>query len=440
MNKYSHFNFMTRSALQDELYKRTSFSQIAKLLGMHKTSISREVRSHIKIVKSGCQSKGYNSCKNRFTCTRNHVCHTCDSIRKFKKCRLCKLCCDRCPDYIEDPCPLLEKPPYVCNGCGKRANCTLKKHYYYAQVADEEYRKTLTESRKGFSITEKELLSLDEFVSPLIKKGQSPHHICITNPDVITVSESTIYRLVDASALGARNLDLPRKVRFHIRKCKKHKKIDSKCRIGRDYESFKKYKAEHPSVSIIELDSVEGDKGGKVLLTIHFVQSEMMLAFLRDHNDSASVIHIFDELYTKLGGELFRAIFQVCLTDNGTEFSNPTKLEYDLNGKQRTSVFYCDPGRPDQKGAAENNHTFIRRFIPKGKSLDEYTQEDIQTMMDHINSYHRENLGQRSPYEMFEFMYGSGILERLGCQPIPPQMVTLKKSVFRKEGMKDDAV
>jgi IS30 family transposase len=190
---------------------------------------------------------------------------------------------------------------------------------------------------------------------------------------------------------------------------------------------------ENPDTPLVEMDTVEGEKGGKVLLTLHFVQAEMMLAFLRDHNDSRSVIDIFDLLYETIGHDLFCKVFRVCLTDNGSEFSNPVALENSSDGRQRTRIFYCDPGRPDQKGSAERNHEFIRRFFPKGSSFDHCTQEDIRIMMDHINSYHRESIGGRSPYEMFSFMYGEEILKLLKCHTVPASEVTLKKSVFRKE-------
>ena len=182
-----------------------------------------------------------------------------------------------------------------------------------------------------------------------------------------------------------------------------------------------------------ELDSVEGKKGGKVLLTIHFVKAEMMLAFLRDYNDSASVIATFDKLYHLLGKECFISIFRVCLTDNGSEFSNPKAIEFDDQGTCRTRVFYCDPSSPYQKGSAERNHEFIRMFIPKGTDFDPYTQEDINLMMDHINSYSRESIGNRCPYEMFSFLYGQEVLDLLGCHRIPPQEVTLNRSIFRRE-------
>jgi IS30 family transposase len=43
----------------------------------------------------------------------------------------------------------------------------------------------------------------------------------------------------------------------------------------------------------------------------------------------------------------------------------------------------------------------IRRVVPKGKSFDELMQEDIDLMMDHINSYRRKKLNGKSPYEAF---------------------------------------
>ena len=71
------------------------------------------------------------------------------------------------------------------------------------------------------------------------------------------------------------------------------------------------------------MDSVIGSKGGKVLLTIYFVNVSLMLGFLRKQIPSKSVIDIYDELYHRLGGQDFRKLFPVILTDNGSEFSNP---------------------------------------------------------------------------------------------------------------------
>ena len=176
------------------------------------------------------------------------------------------------------------------------------------------------------------------------------------------VSESTMYRLIDYGLFDAKNIDLPRKVRYARRKKKKVYKVDKSCRLGRTYADYQLYIREHPDLPVTQIDSVEGRKGGKVLLTIHFVKAEFMLAYLRDHNDSQSVIDVFEQLYFELRPDRFMSLMPVLLGDNGSEFSNPKALESDRQGNHRTKVFYCDTSAPHQKGSAERNHEFIRMF------------------------------------------------------------------------------
>lgn len=434
MANQKHLTLEERSVIESMLDERASFTAIGIALGKDRTTISKEVRSRLVFRRIGYRSVNYNACAHRTSCDKQNVCDECKADKKFKLCRRCFACNRFCPDFVEVICPKLLKKPYVCNGCGQRyIGCTLEKRFYFASDAHKEYSNVLSEARSGFSLAEDEFLSVDEIVSPLIRKGQSPHHIYETNKDSLIVSERSIYRLVDACALSARNIDLPRKVRFKPRAKTVHFKVDKSCRIGRTYADYLIYKEMHPDTPVTELDSVIGTRGGKVLLTIHFVKAEFMLAFLRDRNDSASVIAVFDQLYEKLGHKNFTRIFQLCLTDNGSEFSNPAAIEYNDKGERRTRLFYCDPSAPYQKGSAERNHVFIRMFIPKGTDFSAYSQSQISLMMDHINSYGRESLGNRSPYEMFAFLYGQEVLDLLECHKIPSGNVTLNKSVFNTE-------
>ncbi|MBQ0032467.1 MAG: hypothetical protein KBT68_06670 [bacterium] len=48
-------------------------------------------------------------------------------------------------------------------------------------------------------------------------------------------------------------------------------------------------------------------------------------------------------------GVLSAKLFPVILTDRGTEFSNPSRIEFDKDGKRRTRVFFCDPMNSNQK-------------------------------------------------------------------------------------------
>lgn len=432
MANNKHLTLDNRSIIESMLKDNSSFMEIGNALEKDPTTISKEIRSRMVFRRVGGMHINYNACKLRFTCTKNHLCSTCHSERRYKLCKSCSMCNSFCKDFHKLICTRLEKAPYVCNGCAQRFSCSLEKRFYKAEDAHKEYQLVLSESRSGTSLSEEEIHYLDEIITPLINQKQSPHHICVTNRDSIMVSERTIYRLVDARILSAMNIDLPRKVRYSARKQTVHAKVDKSCRIGRNYECYLNYIKDNPDIPITQLDSVEGKKGGKVLLTIHFVKAEMMLAFLRDHNDSKSVINIFDTLYYFLGSDNFTKLFKVCLADNGTEFSNPSAIEFDKQKKQRTRIFYCNPSAPYQKGSAERNHEFIRYFIPKGTDLGPYTQKDINRMMDNINSYGRESIGDKSPYEMFAFLYGEEILDLLECHRIPPQDVTLNKSIFDK--------
>lgn len=437
MNNNKHLTLDDRYDIQNDLGQNLSFKAIGTHLGKDCTTISKEIRGHVIFVKKGAPYRKFNDCKNRKHCLHyGDVCKEC--TRKSKgKCSTCAGCLDNCPDYQKEECPLLNKPPYVCNGCPKKNECTLEKHMYDARSAQKEYEAVRSESRSGFNLTEEELAHLNSVLSPLIKNGQSIHHIMVNNPDEIMCCEKTIYSYADHGLLDARNIDMPRVVRFRKRNKKSVElKVDKACRIGRTYEDFKKFHEEHPEIPVVELDSVEGIKGGEVLLTIHFVLQKFQLAFLREANDSRSVTRIFNELYDRLGKNLYMKLFPLLLCDNGSEFSDPTALEYGPDGEMRSRVFYCNPSAPNEKGACENNHEFIRRVIPKGKDLGKYTQEDIDLMMNHINSYSRPELGNKPPYAMLSFHYGRKVLKLFGFEKIEPNDIILKPSLLSRRRKK----
>lgn len=430
MNKNKHLTLDDRYTIMHSLDDRLSFKAIGRILGKDCTTISKEIKGHIIFAKKGAPCRPFNDCIHRKGCRVNyHICHDCHTNHS---CGGCGRCTSHCERYEKEICPLLSKPPYVCNGCQKTHICTLEKRLYDAHKAHKEYLEVKSESRSGFNITEKELSQLNSVISPLLKKGQSLHHIMVNNSDRISICERTAYIYVGNSLFDARNLDMPRTVRFRPRKKKSVPlKVDKKCRIGRTYEDYQKFMAENPSLPVVQLDSVEGIKGGSVLLTVHFVLQLFQLAFLRKSNTSQSVTDIFNELYDKLGPELYKKLFPVLLADNGTEFSNPEALEFDKDGNRRSYVFYCNPSAPGQKGSCEVNHEFIRRIIPKKKDIGKYSQEQISLMMNHINSYARPELGDKSPYTMFKFYYGNKALNILGALKIKPNDIVLSPQLLK---------
>lgn len=251
-------------------------------------------------------------------------------------------------------------------------------------------------------------------------------------------SEKTIYNYIDACLFDVRNIDLPRKVKFRERYKKPEFKVDKGCRIGRNYEAFHAFIDKNPETAIVQMDTVIGSKGGKCLLPIHFVETSLMLAFLREPDTSKSVTDIFETMYKTLGKDLFKRPFPIILTDNGSEFSNPKAIEYgpEKFTQLRTRVFYCDAGSPYQKGAIEVNQELIRRVLSKGKTFNDMTQEDISLMMNHINSYKRKKLNNRSPYETFSFYHGEEVLQKLGCSLVAANDIMLKPALLKKQNIK----
>ena len=87
-----------------------------------------------------------------------------------------------------------------------------------------------------------------------------------------------MYNYVDAQLFDIRNIDLPRKVKYRPRYKQPEFKVDRGCRIGRNYSDFQKFLESNPESTVIQMDSVIGRVGGKCLLTIHFVETSLMLA------------------------------------------------------------------------------------------------------------------------------------------------------------------
>ncbi len=429
------FNYITyeeRMEIENCLHNGKSFGQIAKELGKDRSTISREIRKHSVIERTGYGANGYNACTHREECTKVHVCSGDCHRQALKYCKLCNCCNDNCLEFEEQVCVTRFKPPYVCNSCSEKNRCTLEKTMYYAVKAHSTAQAHISESRRGILTSEQELNRLNAFVTPLILQGQSIHQIYINYADTLMCSEKTLYNYIDHGFFDARNIDLPRKVRYRPRKKKQEFKVDRGCYIGRSYTEYQQYLVKNPEVNTVQMDYVLGTVGGKVLLTIHFTDTNFMLAYLREANTSQSVIDVFDYLYLKLGRTLFLKFFPLVLTDRGSEFSNPRMIEMTPDGLKRTSVFYCDPGAPYQKGAIENNHELVRRILPKGHSFDKLTQADIDRMMNHINSYRRPKLGDKSPFEAFAFHHGTELFEKLGLAPVEPNCVILKPRLLKR--------
>ena len=328
------------------------------------------------------------------------------------------------------PCPLLDKAPFVCNGCPKRRqNCGYHKIFYLAKQAQKQYEQTLVESREGTPLNSKTFWDIDKVISDGVKKGQHIYHILKTHN--LDVSSSTVYRHIRKGYLSIAPIDLARPVKFKERRKSKLPSIPKEAKKGRSYEDFRNYLTLNQLNYWLEMDTVMGRMGGKVLLTFNLSFCNFIFARLLDNKTTLEVTkHLYDIKNTLHQADKdFCQLFPVILTDNGGEFARVDDIEMDVRGESK--LFFCDPNRSDQKGRIEKNHTLIRDILPKGTSFDNLTQEDINLVCSHVNSVKRAALNGKSAYELFAFTYGEEIPKLLGISKIPAEDVCQSSTLLQ---------
>lgn len=339
---------------------------------------------------------------------------------------------------IPKKCEKIEKAPFVCNGCPNSKKCRLNKYYYDAERAHEEYRKLLVDSRIGIDQTTQEFKHINKIVKQDVGNGHSFALIVHNHPE-LNISERTLYNYQESGYLETKNIDLPRKVRYK----KRNKKATNKDNVsaqepdylkGRKYSDFLIYLKENQQSYYTEMDTVEGiiGKGQSCLLTLYIKEAEFLFIFKISEQTITCVNNKINWIKLTISNELFHKIFIIILTDNGSEFKRPSEIENNGPDVLDSKVFYCDPQRSDQKSQIELSHEYIRRYIPKGISMDNYTDKNILDMMCHINSTPRASLNWKSPYEVFVDMFGKEALDKLGIYQIKSNEVILNNKLFKE--------
>ncbi len=402
---------------------------MGNMLKKDPSSISKEVKLHriFKDHSSDNRLGSYNAICSKYTECKINIG---DFYHPHKCKKTCIKCVDSCTEFKEEICPHLKEFPWVCNGCPKATGCHLNKYYYYSDIADKDYKQVLREAREGVNLTPDEFKALDHTVSTYVKQGQPIYHIMKSND--LPVSERTIYNYFEKGYLEAKNIDLRRKVSYKKRyKHKVDKTITRKIKQGRTYEDYLKYMDSHPDASVVEMDTVESAKGSNnVLLTLHFVKYHFQLAYLLESKEVANVTATINSICIDIGLENFKKLFEVILTDNGAEFSDPDSIETEPeSGELRSKVFFCHSYSSSEKGACEKNHEYIRYVLPKGTVFNTLTQDKVYLMMSHINSTKRPSV-IGTPYDFMALSYGTDVLDKLKIKKIDYKDVMLSPELL----------
>jgi len=396
--KHKHLTLEEREEIQSCLACGVSFKAIASRIGKDPTTVSKEVKRHITVVTP--------------------------NVKRY----------DIDGKPLENAiCPKLLKAPFVCNGCkNHRRQCAFTKHLYYAKEAQKEYEALLVEAREGIPLNKAEFYEMDRVVSGGMKNGQHIYHILQSNS--LNVSLPTVYRHLHRGWLSASKFDAPRILKFKQRKQQRPDCVPKAIRQGRTYVDFLAFTEENGITSWVEMDTVIGRIGGKVIMTFDFTFCNFMFGLLLDNKTAAEAsgkIRTLKERFTAEGLR-FGDVLPLLLTDNGGEFADISAFMADIYGEVETELFFCDPMQSCQKAKVEKNHTLFRDIIPKGQSFDSFTQDTVNLIFSHVNSVKRKSLNGKTPYEMFAFTYGKDVSDILGIQQVPAEQVVQSPKLLKR--------
>lgn len=380
--KNKHMTLDDRIEIQECLSKGMTFKAIGERIGKSQTTISREVKIHMEA-------------------------HTNSFVR------------------TEEVCPKLLKAPFVCNGCEKksRSSCPYRRQLYTAKKAQAEYDTVLVESRTGIPLNKESFYETERIISEAVQNGQHIYHIIQSNN--LPISTATVYRHIQKRYYSITPMDLPRAVKFKPRNSKESDYVPKWAREGRTFDDFLAFVEDNSDIPLVQLDTVIGKIGGKVIMTIHFVNSDFMIGLLLENKTAAEAASKIQGLKAELNtlGFRFGDIAPLLLTDNGGEFSIVSAFENDTEGNAESNMFFCEPCSPHEKAEIEKNHTLFRDIVKTGTSFDDFTQETVNLIFSHVNAVKRKQFNGKSAYDMFSFYYSEVLASALGISFIPANEV-----------------
>ncbi len=198
----------------------------------------------------------------------------------------------------------------------------------------------------------------------------------------------SIYNYIERGIMNAKNMDLPLKCRIKA----KTKRIRLNKRIlGRSIEERPKEINNRTEFGHFEADSVLGEDGKSSILTLTERKTRSGIILKVVNKTAVETITILANYIKTLSQGIVKSI----TFDNGTEFSSCARLEEIFDCK----VYFAHPYSAFERGGNENFNGLVRRFIPKGKDMNKYTQHDLNRIANIINAMPRKVLGYKTAAE-----------------------------------------
>ena len=414
---HPHLNKEKRDLIERGLNTRKTFTFIAQEVGASVSTVRREIlRNRRSDGPSFSKGADKTDCAHLRHCKVKNICDGCYDSKLCKRCYM--KCHNICNDYEPRSCPTVEQAPFVCNACDHYGKCTSVRYRYSSDSAQSMADRRSTEARTGIDLTEDEADALVEAIRAGLSKGQSIHHIFESRD--LPCSERSFYRHVENQDIPIKSIDLHKKVMYKKRKRKKAQVRTNGFFAGHEYSDYLALPEEDRAVTT-EVDTVHGKKGDrKCILSLHRIDLHFQIYILLPDCTMQSVVEALDWIEERCDGH-FSEFFGLLLMDRGSEFDDIYGIEMSaFHDRQRCSVYFADPQRPDQKGACEKNHVELRKIVPKGTSLKDMDSATLSLICSHVNSSIRKGCGNATPFQLASLCAPEGLLEKLELRSIPP--------------------
>jgi IS30 family transposase len=208
------------------------------------------------------------------------------------------------------------------------------------------------------------------------------------------VSHETIYQALYVQARGRLRADLNQKLSLKRRQ-RKHRGSPNRRGTSVYAEAFtiSQRPAEISDRAVPghwEGDLIMGARGASAVGTlVERTTRFTILLHLPGSHDANSVAEAMIREMSKLPEHLRRSI----TWDRGTELAEYQQIQLQLG----TTVYFCDPRSPWQRGTNENTNRLLRFWLEKGTDLSVHTAADLHRIADTLNRRPRPTLNLDTP-------------------------------------------
>ena len=204
----------------------------------------------------------------------------------------------------------------------------------------------------------------------------------------------TLYRLLWKGELPLTLFELPEV----LTRRKRGVPRISKQKNGKGIESRPQEVLDRNTFGHWESDTVLGRKrkGEPAVFTIVERLTGYYLSIKIDGKTVNGVAAAMEQLHQQYG-EHFPEVFRTITTDNGSEFADFSSAE-----RYGSKIYFAEPYSAWQRPVNERTNRLLRRFVPKGRSIQDYSDQEILQAADEINAMPRKRLGYVAPEDLFE--------------------------------------